>query len=43
MADKKSPKETAKIFGAMTKAMVSGNPKPKAKKRKPTIKKNNDN
>ena len=31
--DKKSPKETATIFNAMTKAMVSGNPKPKAKKK----------
>jgi hypothetical protein len=29
--DKKSPKETASTFFAMTKAMVSGNPKPKRK------------
>ena len=29
--DKKTPKETASIFDAMTKAMVKGNPKPKVK------------
>lgn len=40
MADKKSPKETAKLFEALTKAMVSGNPKPKVKqKRKRKVKK----
>jgi hypothetical protein len=30
---KNSPKKTASIFDAMTKAMVSGNPKPKPKKK----------
>jgi hypothetical protein len=34
MAKTKSPKETASIFGAMTKAMVKGNPKPKPKGKK---------
>ena len=38
MADKKTPKETANIFDAMTKAMVAGNPKPN-KKAKPKTKK----
>ncbi len=36
MAKKKtenSPKEAAKIFDAIIKASVSGNPKPKAKKK----------
>jgi len=40
MADKKSPKETAKLFDAMTKAMVKGNPKPKTKVKK--VKKKTD-
>ena len=31
--DKKTPQETAIIFDAMVKAMVSGNPKPKTKKK----------
>lgn len=29
--EKKTPKETEKLFSAMTKAMVKGNPKPKTK------------
>jgi hypothetical protein len=33
MAKTKSPKQTANIFEAMTKAMVKGNPKPKPKKK----------
>lgn len=40
MADKKTPKETVKLFEALTKAMVSGNPKPKAKGKKKPKKKN---
>jgi hypothetical protein len=32
--DQKTPKETEKLFEAMAKAMVKGNPKPKAKKTK---------
>jgi hypothetical protein len=31
---KKTPKEAAKLFDALIKAGVSGNPKPKAKKHK---------
>ena len=31
--DKKTPKETAEIFNAMVNASVSGNPKPKRKKK----------
>lgn len=31
--DKRTPKETAKIFEAMVTASVSGNPKPKPKKK----------
>jgi hypothetical protein len=31
--DTKSPKETEKVFMGMLKAMVKGNPKPKAKKK----------
>ena len=33
MSKKKSAKETAETFLAMTKALVSGNPKPKAKRK----------
>jgi hypothetical protein len=33
MAKKKTPKQTAAGFFAMTKALVSGNPKPKRKKK----------
>jgi len=33
MAKKKTAKETETIFKAMAKAMVSGNPKPKTKKK----------
>jgi len=33
MSKTKTPKETASIFDAITKAMVSGNPKPKRKKK----------
>lgn len=32
--NQKDPKETEKLFKAMTKAMVKGNPKPKVKKKK---------
>jgi hypothetical protein len=31
--DKKTPKQTANLFDAMTTAMVSGNSKPKVKKK----------
>jgi hypothetical protein len=32
--DQKTPKETERLFKAMTKAMVKGNPKPKVKIKK---------
>jgi hypothetical protein len=40
MKDKNSPKKTASIFESIIKASVSGNPKPKDKKKKSkTVKK----
>lgn len=38
MADKKTPEQTAKIFSGLTKALVKGNPKPKATPKKKTKK-----
>jgi hypothetical protein len=35
MDKKKTPQETERIFKAMTKAFVSGKPKPKTEKKKP--------
>jgi len=39
MSKKNSPEKTENLFNLMTKAMVSGNPKPKVKKKKAVKKK----